>query len=103
MRDFIDLSGASGALYRFRIWADGAAHLPVAGNYVIVKAEPEGFSVLLVGLTNDLSRARGDWGKAAKHGATHMFTRLNVARATRVMEHADLVAGHEPPLVSEGP
>lgn len=102
MQDFIDLSGASGAVYRFRIWNDGASHLPIAGNYVILKAEPEGFTVLLVGTTNDLSKARGDWGKAAKRGATHIFTRLNVARTTRDEEHADLVAGYKPPLVSEG-
>jgi hypothetical protein len=101
MQDFIDLRGASGAIYRFRVWENGAAHLPVAGNYVFLKAEPEGFTVLLVGVTNDLSKARGDWSKVAKRGATHVFTRLNVARTTREMEHADLVAGYKPPMVSE--
>jgi hypothetical protein len=102
MKDFLDLKGASGAEYRFRVWAEGAAHLPVAGNYVFLKEEPEGFKVLFVGATNDLSRARNDWPKVAKRGATHVFTRLNVSRAVRLAEHEDLVAGYKPALVSPG-
>jgi hypothetical protein len=102
MQDFVDLTGASGTEYRFRIWPDGTAHLPIAGNYVFLKAEPEGFTVLLVGATNDLSRARADRAKVAKHGASHVFTRLNVARTVRTAEHEDLVAGYKTAIVSEG-
>ena len=46
MQDFIDLKGASGVAYRFRIWPEGVAHLPIAGNYVFLRAEPEGFAVI---------------------------------------------------------
>jgi hypothetical protein len=102
MQDFIDLKGASGAEYRFRIWTEGAAHLPVAGNYVFLQAQAEGFTIIMVGATNDLSRARSEWPKAEKRGATHVFTRLNVARAVRMAEHQDLVAGYKPALASEG-
>jgi hypothetical protein len=102
MQDFVDLKGASGAVYRFRIWPDGAAHLPIAGNYVFLKAEPQGFTVLLVGVTNDLSQAGVDRAKVAKRGATHLFTRLNVARGVRTAEHEDMVASYKPALVSEG-
>lgn len=102
MQDFIDLTGASGARYRFRIWPDGAPHLPIAGNYVIVEASADGVTVLLVGATNDLSRARAERAKVAPRGATHVFTRLNVARAQRTAEHEDLVAGHPSAVASEG-
>jgi hypothetical protein len=102
MQDFIDLKGASGAEYRFRLWHEGAAHPPIAGNFVFVKAEDEGLSIVLVGVTNDLSLARGFEAKAAKRGGTHVFTRLNVARALRTAEHADLVAGYKGALVSDG-
>lgn len=71
MQNFIDLPGASGALYRFRLWPDGAGHLPIAGNYVIVRADPDGVRVLLVGASNDLSRARADWSRAVRE-APHM-------------------------------
>lgn len=102
MKDFIDLQGASGAFYRFRIWPESAAHLPIAGNYVFLRAEPSGFTILLVGTTNDLSQARRAWDKVATAGATHAYTRLNVARATRTAEHEDLVAGYHPAQVDAG-
>ncbi|WP_293898315.1 hypothetical protein [Phenylobacterium sp.] len=101
MKDFIDFQGASRARYRFRIWAEGAAHLPVAGNYVYVREEPEGFKVLTVGQTNDLSKARGEWTKATRRGATHVFTRLNVARAVRIAEHEDIAGHYKTAHVSE--
>lgn len=93
---FIDISGASGANYRFRLWPDGTAHLPVAGNFVVVLGGPD--RVLVIGMTNDLSQARSAT-KAA--GETHVYTRLNVARATREAEHADLVAHHPKARVVE--
>jgi hypothetical protein len=94
MTDFIDLQGASGAQYRFRLWPDGAPHQPIGGNYVYLRREPEGYAVLLVGETNDLSKARSEWAAAARRGATHVFTRLNVSRAIRTAEHSDLTASH---------
>lgn len=100
MKDFIDLQGASGAKYRFRLWPEGAPHVPVAGNYVYVAEEPGGVAVIHVGETNDLSRARADWAKAAKRGATNVYTRLNVPRAVREAEHADLAAQHQPERAS---
>ncbi len=102
MNDFLDLKGASGATYRFRVWPKNAAHLPVAGNYVVLKAGADGFQVLLLGATHNLSLARADAAKVASLGPTHVFTRLNVARLTRFAEHEDLVAGHQPAAGSDG-
>jgi len=101
MKDFIDLEGASGATYRFRLWADDASHLPTGGNYVYVRQEPKGFTVLVVGESNDLSQARAEWQAALRRGATHAFTRLNVSRAIRTAEHQDLAARHGAQPVSE--
>ncbi|WP_332774046.1 hypothetical protein [Phenylobacterium sp.] len=86
---FIDISGASGANYRFRHWPDGADHLPIAGNFVVVLEGAFPVEVVVIGMTNDLSQAQ--WGTRAK-GEARVYTRLNVARATREAEHADLVA-----------
>jgi hypothetical protein len=97
MQDFIDLEGVSGRHYRFRIWREGDLHLPMAGNYAYVREEPEGFTVLEVGESNDLSQARAGWAKAAGRGATHVFTRLNVSRAIRTAEHEDLQARYKAP------
>ena len=101
MNDFIDLPGASGATYRFRLWPEGASHLPIAGNYMFVRESSDGVKVVLAGLTNDLSSCRKEFRKAAKRKATHIYTRLNVSRATRHAEHEDIVAGIKPALVCE--
>jgi hypothetical protein len=92
MNDFIDLEAASGAQLRFRIWPDGSAHLPVAGNFVLLRANPDGPDVLVVGATNDLSGAPALCGKAAAGEGLHLFTRLNISRNLRLAEHEDLAA-----------
>jgi hypothetical protein len=92
MQDFIDLEGASGASYRFRIWASDAVHLPVAGNYVVVKQDADGFNVGIVGIADDLSKVRADGSKVAVAEGAYVFTRLNVSRAIRTAEHDDIAA-----------
>ncbi len=88
--DFIDLVGASGAAYRFRLWSDDGALLAVAGNFVVAVAGGASVEVLVVGMTDDLSRAEA----AAGSEAGQIYRRLNVSRAAREAEHADLVAGY---------
>lgn len=103
MQDFIDLRGASGASYRFRRRPEGASHLPTAGNYVLVQEAGETFKVLTVGTSIDLSLVRPPGPVRADRKATHLFTRLNVARAVRTFEHEDIVAGYRPKeVVTEG-
>jgi hypothetical protein len=92
MQDFIDLQGASGAAYRFRIWPPGGPDLPVAGNYVVVRQEADGFNVGIVGIADDLSNVRAEWSTVASAQDAHIFTRLNVSRAIRTAEHEDLAA-----------
>ncbi|WP_133255027.1 hypothetical protein [Phenylobacterium hankyongense] len=102
MREIVDLRGGSGRTYRFRLWPEGAAHTPMAGNYVVLREEPAGFTVVLAGTSEDLSGARTKWRKAARdQSSTHVFTRLNVSRAVRVAEHDDLVAHYRPKVSSE--
>jgi len=94
MREFIDITGVSGATYRFRLWPENAPHEPIGGSYLFVRAGDEVVEVLVIGVTNDLSRARSTFPKAEKRGATHVFTRLNVARSLRDAEHQDILAAH---------
>ena len=103
MRDFVDLRGASGTLYRFRLWPEGGAHPPIAGNYIVLREEASGLKVLLAGITSDLSQAAAESRKAlAKDPAARLYTRLNVARALRSSEHEDIVAEHNPAVMSAG-
>ena len=95
MREFIDLQGVSGAAYRFRLLPLGASHQPIAGNYVCVRAEGADFEVVSVGETIDLSELRKALPKKVREATTHVYTRLNIARATRCAEHEDIVARHQ--------
>jgi len=93
MKDIIDLRGASGTTYRFRLWPPGASHLPTGGNYAFVKETATGFTVLAAAAVDDLSLTRSTHGAMAKDlGATHLFTRLNVSRAIRTAEAEDIAA-----------
>ena len=92
MKDFVDLTGASGTTYRFRRAPDGQPHVPIAGNYAWLRAERDGVRVVALGVTSDLSRP----AEAPPEGARDagLYTRLNVARAVREAEHVDLAASY---------
>jgi len=103
MREFVDLRGASGTFYRFRLWPEGGAHPPIAGNYIVLREDASGLKVLLAGVTSDLSQAAAEARKTLlKDGEARLYTRLNVARALRSTEHEDIVAEHKPPVLSAG-
>jgi hypothetical protein len=103
MREFVDLRGASGTFYRFRLWPEGGVHPPIAGNYIVLREEANGLKVLLAGMTSDLSQAPVECRKTlSKDPSARLFTRLNVARALRSSEHEDIVAEHKPAVVTAG-
>jgi hypothetical protein len=70
----------------------------MGGNYVFVRDEPGELTVVELGQTNNLADARSAWEKAARKGATHAFTRLNVSGVVRAHEHDDLAAQHVKPV-----
>jgi hypothetical protein len=97
MSDFIDLRGASGTFYRFRLWPEGGVHPPIAGNYVVIRDDATGRKILLAGITSDLSQAASECRKIlVKDPAARLYTRLNVARAVRAAEHEDIITEHKP-------
>lgn len=103
MREFVDLRGASGSLYRFRLWPEGGAHPPIAGNYIVLREEASDLKVLLAAVTADLSQAAVEARKAlAKDSQARLYTRLNVARAVRNAEHEDIVEAYKPAMLSAG-
>ncbi len=102
MQTVLDIAGASGAVYRFRLWPAGAMHSPMASNFVFVRLSEGKFEIVYSGershfaLTHDTwpewNRARNDFG------ATHVYTRLNISEATRQQEMADIVEAYHPPM-----
>jgi hypothetical protein len=97
MPAILDLNGASGATYRFRLAPDGYVRMPLAGNHVCVRAEESGFTVLSVTATNDPFTTGRAWRHAvARRGATHLYTRLNVSASVREAEQRDIAAYYRP-------
>ena len=96
MKLYIDLQGASGAIYRYKLAEDGDPRTTIAGNFVYVDAAGR---VVYAGEANNLHSAAGRWTEAvSRHKATHLYTRLNVSGASRSEEYQDLLAALNPPM-----
>lgn len=96
----LDIIGASGAVYRFRLHRPGQALPATAGNYVYVQAGSRPPVILCCGEASSLVQA-GNAARDVEEGAA-LYLRLNVSRATRVAEHEDIVAAAAPALVLRG-
>jgi len=99
MRDMIDVRGASGAVYRFNLLREGRALSPMGGNFLFVRETGDGYEIVQVGETQNLSTgARADWAEAVRsRGATHLFSRLNVTERVRQHEYTDITQAARPP------
>jgi len=92
MREFVDLTGVSGAAYRFRAWPATDHHTPTAGNFAVLVFENDRPVIVGLGVSSDLSRAKAATQETLTSSSGHLFTRLNVSRAARHAEHDDLLA-----------
>jgi hypothetical protein len=88
--EFVDLQGASGQVYRFRRWPDGGCHPPIAGNFAVLRRNDR--ELVALGVSENLAEAHPELGRL--ESGLDAFTRLNVSRAHREAEHADLSAAH---------
>lgn len=97
LKDQIEFKGASGAAYRFRLAENGDPKTTISGNFIYVRGDstPE---VVYAGATSNLAvGVREKWDEAVKsHGATQIYTRLNVGAAARAQELDDIVEGLHP-------
>jgi hypothetical protein len=99
VKPYIELKGASGAVYRYKLAEDADPRTTIAGNFVYLD---EVGTVLFAGETNNLVGANERWSEAVKrHHAKTLYTRLNVSGASRSEEHADIVAAVDPVMNRE--
>ena len=103
MRDFIDVRGVSGAVYRFGLVRDGRPLSPIGGNYLYVRDGGETYEIVHAGEGQNLiNGARDRWSEAeAIYGELHLFTRLNISEGIRQTEHKDIVAAVGPAMNGE--
>lgn len=94
MKPYIELKGASGAVYRYKLAENGDPNTTIAGNYVYVDSKG---AVIYAGEANNLIDSKGRWSEAySRHGATWLYTRLNVSGASRADEYSDIVIALQP-------
>jgi hypothetical protein len=103
VKEQIEFRGASGAAYRFRLAENGDPKTTISGNFIYVRAAAPQPEVVYAGATTNLaSGVREKWDEAVKdHGATHIYTRLNIASAARDQELSDIVEALHP-VMNEG-
>lgn len=103
MQSFIDLTGASGATYRFHR-VDDHSNLPaIAGNFAYVQGDGPNPVVVCCGTDETLRKAALRWPAAQQaHQATAIYVRRNVSWKVRAFEHEDIVKKHQPPVVVAG-
>lgn len=97
----IELAGKSGARYRYTPIEEERFLPPAGANFIIAEVTREGARVVFAGETDNLSTQawRPTLEKARKScPSAKVLTRLNVTRAMREAERADLIAEHAPPL-----
>ncbi|MBO9561080.1 MAG: hypothetical protein J7515_21160 [Caulobacter sp.] len=94
MKPYIDLQGASGAVYRYKLAEDRDPRTTIAGNFVFVDATG---TVVYAGEANNLHGAANRFPEASlKHKAEYLYTRLNVSGASRSDELQNIVAAVRP-------
>ena len=94
MKPYIELKGASGAVYRYKLAEDADPRTTIAGNFIYLDAQGV---VVFAGETNNLVGSTERWSEAVtRHGAATLYTRLNVSGASRAEEHADIIAAISP-------
>jgi uncharacterized protein related to proFAR isomerase len=97
----IELAGKSGARYRYTPIDENRFLPPAGANYVIARVTKEGAEVVYAGETDNLASQswRADLDRARQtYSEAQVLTRLNVTRAVREAERADLIEQYHPPL-----
>lgn len=100
MKDHVEFTGASGAVYRYALARDGRVTTPSGGNYLFVREDAEGPMVIFAGETSNLMTGLAErWSEAVEqYGATHVLTRLNVPSRIRAQELEDVLLALAPPM-----
>jgi hypothetical protein len=100
VRDYIDVTGASGSAYRFMRLKEGRPLSPMGGNYLYCRFTGEVLEIIYAGeVQNLLKDARELWGEAQKRfQVSDLYSRLNISERVRQLELTDIVSSHHPPM-----
>ena len=94
LKPFVDLTGSSGDVYRFRRSEGGLS--PIGGNFVYIRDADGETKVVCCGKARSLASVlTGQVWSSDEHAlpGDALYIRLNAASRVRDAEHEDLVAG----------
>jgi hypothetical protein len=100
VRDYIDVTGASGATYRFMRLKDGRPLSPMGGNFLYCRFTGETCELIYAGeVQNLLKDARERWNEAQQRfQVSDLYSRLNISERVRQLELADIIDANHPPM-----
>ena len=100
MRDYVDVTGACGATYRFMRLKEGRPLSPMGGNYLYARFTGETLEIIYAGeVQNLLKDARERWSEAQqRYQVSDLFSRLNISERVRQLELTDIIDSNHPPM-----
>jgi len=98
--DYVDVSGASGARYRFMRLKEGRPLSPMGGNFLFARHTGPRFELIYAGEVQNLMKdARDRWKEAhERYQVGELYTRLNISERIRQLELADIIDAERPPM-----
>lgn len=100
MAESITLKGRSGAMYQFSLYPWGTPFTTVGGVYAVLRRDPDGYAVIYVGQTGNLSERFDAHHRAAcfdRHRKSHIAVLAEGSEQRRLTIEKDLINGYNPP------
>jgi hypothetical protein len=100
VKDYIDITGASGATFRFMLLKDGRPLSPMGGNFLYCRFTGGVCEIIYAGeVQNLLKDSRERWAEAQKRfQVSDFYSRLNISERVRQLELTDIIAANHPPM-----
>jgi len=96
----LTLRGKSGTNYEFTVYPWGTQFKPVGAVYAVFRKESDGYVVVYIGQTADLSERFDDHHKQwcfDNHRKSHIGVHLESSEKKRLAIEQDLIANYHPP------
>src|SRR5262245_66267554 len=99
VQETLTFVGRSGAKYLFHVYPWGTEFKAVGGVYSILRHDADGYAVIYVGQTRDLSERFDDHHKEecfSRNRKTHLAAMVEESERQRLMIEQDLIASYNP-------
>jgi hypothetical protein len=100
VKDYVDVTGASGATYRFMRLKEGRPLSPMGGNFLYCRFTGDACELIYAGEVQNLMKdARERWNEALqRYQVCDLYSRLNISERVRQLEQLDIIDANHPPM-----